>query len=253
LKEIVRNFLLRLITSFVLKKIKTTTLSHLFEPKSSIMVLAPHPDDEIIGLGGVLLEAIKLECQIHIVFLTDGEDSGAINDKIQVIAERKKLTLNVFNKMGISENTLTRLSLKDGVVPQKQQNGFIEATDKLAALMDEKKPDMIFATHETDFWPYDHVACAQLAVAAREKSQFKPTLYFYWVWSWYHLKPWNLNKLNFSRLRKVLINKHFEQKQVLIKLYIVPRSPTGIPWSGSLPVGMLRPFKKPYEVVEKYE
>lgn len=242
-----------LANNLVLKRLKKISVTDLFEPKSSIMVLAPHPDDEIIGIGGILLEAIEKECQIYIVFLTDGESSGAINDKAQVSAARKVLTLNVFTKMGLTENNITRLALEDGKVPNKNQKGFDGVAGQLTALIDEKKPDVIFATHENDFWPYDHVACAQLAAAAKEKSQIKPTLYFYWVWSWYHLKPWNLNKLNFSRLRKVAINKHLEQKQDLINLYILPKSPTGIPWSGSLPVGMLRPFKKPYEVIEKYE
>ena len=229
------------------------SLINFLEPKCRIMVLAPHPDDEIIGLGGILLEAINMECDINFVFLTDGEDSGAMNDKEQVRAERIKLSLNVLKKMGLSENNLIRLSLKDGEVPQKKQYGFVEASDQLSALIDEKKPAIIFATHENEFWPYDHVACAQLAVSAREKSQIKPTLYFYWVWTWYHLKPWNLNKLNFLRLRKIAIDKNLEQKQDLINLYILPKSPSGIPWSGKLPVGMLRPFNNPFEVIEKYE
>ena len=37
-----------------------------------LLVFAPHPDDEIIGCGGVLLNAVKIGCEIQVVYVTDG-------------------------------------------------------------------------------------------------------------------------------------------------------------------------------------
>jgi LmbE family N-acetylglucosaminyl deacetylase len=193
LKDFLKNSLLRFTSKLVYRKLREATLSDLFEKKSKIMVLAPHPDDEIIGVGGIILEALTKQGQVHIVFLTDGESSGASSDKEQVKVERKKLTQNVISKLRLNENDITRLELEDGKVPHENDVGFDEIAQRIAKIMDEWKPDILFATHEKDFWPFDHVACAQLAKEAVYQSESKPKLYFYWVWACYHLKPWKLS------------------------------------------------------------
>jgi LmbE family N-acetylglucosaminyl deacetylase len=38
-----------------------------------ILILAPHPDDETIGTGGIIQKAIKREAKIKVVYLTNGE------------------------------------------------------------------------------------------------------------------------------------------------------------------------------------
>lgn len=42
-------------------------------PGDRILVFAPHPDDEVLGTGGVLQDALKMNLPIHIVFLTYGD------------------------------------------------------------------------------------------------------------------------------------------------------------------------------------
>ena len=37
-----------------------------------LLVFAPHPDDEIIGCGGVLLNAIEAGRDVQVVYVTDG-------------------------------------------------------------------------------------------------------------------------------------------------------------------------------------
>ena len=43
---------------------------------SPLLVLAPHPDDEVFGCGAVLLEAVRGGCDIHVVVVTDGDAQG---------------------------------------------------------------------------------------------------------------------------------------------------------------------------------
>src|SRR5262245_44158967 len=40
-----------------------------------ILVLAPHPDDEVLGAGGVLHEAVSRKLPVHVVFLTNGDSN----------------------------------------------------------------------------------------------------------------------------------------------------------------------------------
>ena len=44
-----------------------------FSSKDRVLILAPHPDDEIIALGGVIQKALENNSKIKIVYLTSGE------------------------------------------------------------------------------------------------------------------------------------------------------------------------------------
>ena len=43
--------------------------------KDSTLLIAPHPDDEIIGCGGLIQKFVAQGLNIHIVFMTGGEKS----------------------------------------------------------------------------------------------------------------------------------------------------------------------------------
>ena len=42
-------------------------------PGDRILVLAPHPDDEVLGCGGVIQRAKSMNIPVHVVFLTYGD------------------------------------------------------------------------------------------------------------------------------------------------------------------------------------
>jgi LmbE family N-acetylglucosaminyl deacetylase len=44
-------------------------------PNDRILVLAPHPDDEVLGTGGVIQQAVAMKLPIKIVFLTYGDSN----------------------------------------------------------------------------------------------------------------------------------------------------------------------------------
>ncbi len=43
---------------------------------SPMLVLAPHPDDELFGCGGVLVQAAQAGASVHVVIVTDGQAQG---------------------------------------------------------------------------------------------------------------------------------------------------------------------------------
>lgn len=45
------------------------------EPTDRILILAPHPDDEVIGCGGIIQEAVAKHLPLRIVFLTYGDNN----------------------------------------------------------------------------------------------------------------------------------------------------------------------------------
>lgn len=41
--------------------------------KGPILIVAPHPDDEVLGAGGLIQKVVKARKQVYIVFLTNGD------------------------------------------------------------------------------------------------------------------------------------------------------------------------------------
>ena len=55
--------------------------------KSSVLVVAAHPDDEVLGCGGTIAKLSKEKNTVNVLFISNGEDSRDINKTII----RKKL------------------------------------------------------------------------------------------------------------------------------------------------------------------
>ncbi len=49
--------------------------SRVYAPRGPVVIIAPHPDDETLGCGGVIALLARQGVPVHTVFLTDGEAS----------------------------------------------------------------------------------------------------------------------------------------------------------------------------------
>ncbi len=96
-----------------------------------ILVIAPHPDDEIIGCGGTLLKNIEKGNEVYVVFMTYLGDSV-----------REKEAEKVRIKAGIKE--IFFLKLKEPL----EFNS--ENLNKLKKIIREINPSIIFLPHEND-------------------------------------------------------------------------------------------------------
>jgi LmbE family N-acetylglucosaminyl deacetylase len=63
-----------------------------------ILVIAPHPDDEMIGAGGTLIKAIRRGAEVRVLYLTSGK-----GDTARILEEE---TLAVSRKVGYSVDFL---------------------------------------------------------------------------------------------------------------------------------------------------
>jgi LmbE family N-acetylglucosaminyl deacetylase len=226
-------------------------LPRIMPPEGRMLVLAPHPDDEILGAGGCIIAASERNNSVHVVYLTDGEGSASHHEPDRIRIERKRLKDNVLQLLGIPSSQQHNFHLPDGAVPRKGEPGFEDTVSLLAKLIDTIKPDNVVSTHPDDYWPYDHVACAELAIAAVSQSAHKPDLYGYWVWAWYNLRPWQVWQRRNHALMRIDISPWYKRKQELISIYLDAKSPEGLPWSGVLPYSLRLAFRFRFEVVEK--
>lgn len=216
-----------------------------------LLVLAPHPDDEIIGIGGCVMASVCDGKSVHIVFLTDGESSCPEENPEDVKEQRRHLTLKAAEQAGIPRQNIHRIGLPDGAVPRRGEPGYEIAVMEIKGLIEKIRPDSVMATHIMDVWPHDHVACAQMSEDAVSLCNQKPELYWYWVWAWHNQRPWRL-WLNWPKqMFAVDIRPWVSRKLELVSIYLDPKAPGGAPWSGSLPETLRRASRFEIEVLEK--
>jgi LmbE family N-acetylglucosaminyl deacetylase len=217
------------------------------------LVLAPHPDDEIFGLAGTLIQQIQFGDKIHMVYLTDGEGSGVWPDKEEIRRNRIFLSEKVCKELSLGYEDITRLHLTDGAVPHPGQAGFRETIVKIKELIDALKPDAVFATHTLDFWPFDHVACANIAREAVNQSEHRPQLWYYWVWAWYNIRSRQIFRIKLRNLKKIDIRKQMLRKKFFTDMYLKAFTTDGKPWSGILPKSLIKTTTFHFEICERID
>jgi len=121
-----------------------------------IIVFAPHQDDEVIGCGGLLSKLHEQGTEIHLIFLTDGENSSR-NMSMTRHREAKNVSLSLnatMHEIGISNVDLT--------VNQSH-------IDKIIGILETVDPYAVFATWPLDMPPI-HRLCNVVIVNAMAKS-----------------------------------------------------------------------------------
>ena len=49
--------------------------SFTLSPQDRVLVFAPHPDDEALGCGGLIQQAVELGAEVRVIFQTDGDNN----------------------------------------------------------------------------------------------------------------------------------------------------------------------------------
>jgi LmbE family N-acetylglucosaminyl deacetylase len=158
----------------------------------------------------------------------------------------------ICNKIGIQQSHIFRLHIPDGCIPDSRHEEYEIAITLLVQILEEVKPDALFVTHSLDFWPYDHVHSSQIAIEAKKRFKNDMQLWFYFVWAWYNVKPLQLFKSEYKKLRTIKVDK-LDYKRRLVNLYLQELTPNKKPWSGILPSELIDAVQGPIEVIEKFD
>ena len=76
---------------------------------SKVLIVAPHPDDEIIGCAGLMQSLLKAGKEVHIVILTGGEGSHkgcCSKSNSELIEARRDLAAKANKQIGITKENL---------------------------------------------------------------------------------------------------------------------------------------------------
>lgn len=110
----------------------------------TILVISPHPDDDIIGAGGGLALLSGRKNRLVVVYLSAGEkgtfDSSLTPDEVRTI--RKREAAAAYRTLGFPDAELVWLDYPDGELDFAPQ---LEIRRKLVSLIRRRRPDVIFA------------------------------------------------------------------------------------------------------------
>lgn len=194
---------------------------------NSLLVLAPHPDDEVFGCGGLMARALKEGKDVHVAVMSGGGGShrGCCNaDEQSITANRRRLTVNAAKALGLSSDRILFLNFKDGAICEDDK----ENMERLKEFVRQANPDNIFVPHRGEGWP-DHLAARRIGLALAAQNT---TVWEYCVWMWYYRQK----SLDWTSARSLRLDKEeHSRKLAAIREYTGPCAPCGNPWSGVLP------------------
>jgi bacillithiol biosynthesis deacetylase BshB1 len=118
------------------------------------LVIAPHPDDAELGMGGTIRLMLDRGLRVGVLDLTDGEPTPRGSPEIrarETVAATAALGLPWRENLGL---------------PNRRLRATLAARATLAGVIRRVQPRWLFAPHWIDAHP-DHVAATRLATAAR--------------------------------------------------------------------------------------
>jgi LmbE family N-acetylglucosaminyl deacetylase len=147
-----------------------------------VVLLAPHPDDEVLGAGGLIQALVADGVDLHIVAVTDGEAShpkSVVASGLDLGTLRSIEAKEALRRLGWLEPLTTRLKIPDGRVAENM----VDLQRVLTGLL--APDDICVAPWWRDGHP-DHDACGRAALAAGHEIGARTLGYLVWAWHWAH-------------------------------------------------------------------
>ncbi len=126
------------------------------------LVVAPHPDDAELGMGGTIAKMVAEGWRVGILDLTSGEPTPHGSETL-----RRQETLKATEALGV-------VWRGNAGLPNRKLEPTLQARELVASYFRVLRPRWIFAPYWEDAHP-DHVAATQLIEAARFWSKLSKT------------------------------------------------------------------------------
>lgn len=150
-----------------------TTNLHI-NSQDRILILAVHPDDETLGCGGLIQQAITVGASVHVAFITNGDNNPwpqrYVENRWKITSmdrrrwgqRRQSEALDALAVLGVRKANAIFLGLPDQGVTYLLDTGADEAITLLASTISEVDPTLLLGP-ALDDTHRDHNAVAVLA------------------------------------------------------------------------------------------
>lgn len=215
----------------------------------SVVVVAPHPDDESLGCGGLLALLADAGQRAHVLVMTDGSRShphSRSHPAARLAAVREEETRDALAVLGLPASAAHFLRFGDCALPAEGTPAFHEAAAQLREMLAALAPGTLLAPWRRD--PHcDHAATWRLLRAAVAQ---RPRWLEYPVWAWAHAEGEAAPRADECHAWRLDISPVLARKQQAIARH---RSQRGAvihddPGGFVLEPAMLAHFGRPWEL-----
>ena len=209
------------------------------------VIIAPHPDDEILGSGGLLQLLHQEKRPLLLISVTNGDSChrhSTLWDEQRLGIIRSQESAEALSRLGLSHSTLKWIhgGFPDAQVAQHEQ----ELQRFLATYL--QPSDVVFTTWREDGHS-DHEAVAQAAL--RACANLGAVCYEMPIWAWHWAAPED-PRIPWERARKILLDHNAQARKrhaiqaFASQLYSDPASPQ----KPKLTPAMLQRWQQPFEL-----
>lgn len=149
-----------------------------------VLVVAPHPDDETLGCGGLIAEALQRGLTVHTLFVTDGAASHPASKqwpRRRLAGLRELEACEALRRLGAGDTSCTFLRLPDAAMPEPGDPAHERAVARAGRIVHELSPRLALLPWRRD--PHrDHRGAWRLAMDAIARSGSTPRILEYAIW-----------------------------------------------------------------------
>lgn len=209
--------------------------------EKSTVVVAPHPDDETLGAGGLIAMHRDSQIPVTLLAVTDGEAAYPDEPERSWELGRKRVAeqMAAAEALGVARDSVIRFGMPDSSVASCEA----ALADRISACIDGDT--LLIAPWVRDPHP-DHEACGRAAAAAARRTG--ATLIFYFFWTWHRFRPECLDGLELRRL-ELSIESRVRRAAALACHGSQLNREEGAP---ILPEILLAPARRPFEIFSIY-
>jgi len=215
----------------------STGLAGLARVRSAVIVAA-HPDDEVLGAGGLISMLAASRARLRLVAVTDGERSHQRHGSPAALARRRTAETGVaLRALGAQGAEVVRLGLPDSRLAVRED----ELTAALAPLVADF--DLCLAPWDHDLHP-DHEAAGRAA-----RATATGVFYSFPVWMWHWASPADPRVPWDRALRVPLPPRTVGRKRAAITCFTSQTEDRGHGLGPVLAPGMIAHFLRSVEVL----
>jgi LmbE family N-acetylglucosaminyl deacetylase len=154
-------------------------------PKS-VLVVAPHPDDETLGCGGILAQIIRAGGNVYVLFVTNGSASHPGHPVLspeKLAALRRDEARAATSALGIESRNVSFLDASDGTLASLDLAHTSELVAKIANILTKTAAEVLLLTYQHD-GSTDHEASVVLVEKALNLPRQRPQILEFPIWAW---------------------------------------------------------------------
>lgn len=209
-----------------------------------LVIVSPHPDDEVLGCGGLMQAAARLGTDVHVISVTDGEacyPDQPLWPAARLRDARRHELATAMRELGLDATHVTLLGLPDGGVSLRE-------AELVTLLVAQLLPgDLVLGPWVHDAHP-DHEATGRATLEAATARGVRALQYPVWAWHWMDphtaMGPWRVAS------RVALCDASMSRKQQAMRAFATQMGAVdGLDCAPILPDHVTARFKRPYEVL----